>query len=149
LLSMSNSTITSGSNSCTVLRVLACVVALACTAFALLLVRNQVRVLAENQFDIIGVVFLLVSATIATLCWWFTVRGHVPGSERRLTYAVFGACILGGIGFWGGFVGPLYLSPGANQGPLLGIFFTGPLGFALGAVIGWIYAGFATRQVNN
>jgi hypothetical protein len=44
------------------------------------------------------------------------------------------------LGFGAGFFGPLLLSPGANQGPLLGIFFTGPLGFVLGCVGGWIYA---------
>ena len=37
------------------------------------------------------------------------------------------ALILGIAGFLGGFVGPLVFTPGANQGPLLGIFITGPL----------------------
>ena len=40
------------------------------------------------------------------------------------------------IGFSVGFVGPLLLRPDANQGPLLGIFFTGPLGFVVGFVAG-------------
>ena len=44
--------------------------------------------------------------------------------------------ILGVIGFVGGFVGPLIFTPEANQGPLLGIFITGPLGFVLGLVVG-------------
>lgn len=44
--------------------------------------------------------------------------------------------ILGVIGFVGGFVGPLVFTPEANQGPLLGIFITGPLGFVLGLVVG-------------
>lgn len=46
--------------------------------------------------------------------------------------------ILGVIGFVGGFVGPLIFTPEANQGPLLGIFITGPLGFVLGLVVGLI-----------
>ena len=33
------------------------------------------------------------------------------------------------------FVGPMLVMPEANQGPLLG-FLLGPLGFALGAIIG-------------
>jgi energy-converting hydrogenase Eha subunit B len=41
---------------------------------------------------------------------------------------------------FGGFFGPLVLAPEANQGPLLGIFITGPLGFILGGVIGLIVA---------
>ena len=50
-----------------------------------------------------------------------------------------GALVFGAIGFVGGFFGPIVFAPGANQGPLLGIFITGPLGFLLGAVGGAIY----------
>ncbi|RVD68676.1 MAG: hypothetical protein E5Y89_20345 [Mesorhizobium sp.] len=39
--------------------------------------------------------------------------------------------ILGIIGFLGGFVGLVIFTPEANQGPLLGIFITWPLGFVL------------------
>ena len=48
------------------------------------------------------------------------------------------ALVLGGVGFIFGFFGPIELSPDANQGPLLGIFITGPLGFLLGAILGLI-----------
>lgn len=44
--------------------------------------------------------------------------------------------IVGGFGFLLGFIGPMIFAPGANQGPLLGIFITGPIGFMLG-MIGW------------
>jgi len=47
--------------------------------------------------------------------------------------------ILGIIGFLCGFVGPVIFTPEANQGPLLGIFITGPLGFVLGGIGGGIY----------
>ncbi|MFO1141505.1 MAG: hypothetical protein U1E59_03795 [Amaricoccus sp.] len=50
------------------------------------------------------------------------------------------AAILGGIGFAAGFLGPMILAPGANQGPMLGIFITGPLGFLLGLAVGVIDA---------
>ncbi|MGX5832263.1 hypothetical protein [Mesorhizobium sp. 43Arga] len=46
--------------------------------------------------------------------------------------------ILGAIGFLGGFVGPIIITPEANQGPLLGIFITGPLGFLVGLVVGLV-----------
>ncbi|TPN99833.1 hypothetical protein [Mesorhizobium sp. B1-1-5] len=46
--------------------------------------------------------------------------------------------ILGVIGFLGGFVGPVIFTPEANQGPLLGIFITGPLGFVLGLMVGFV-----------
>jgi hypothetical protein len=52
---------------------------------------------------------------------------------------VLGATVAGGIGFSAGFFGPMIFTPGANQGPLLGIFITGPLGFLLGAAGGAFY----------
>jgi hypothetical protein len=50
--------------------------------------------------------------------------------------AAIGAAVLGGLGFLCGFLGPIVLSPDANQGPLLGIFITGPAGALLGALLG-------------
>ena len=50
--------------------------------------------------------------------------------------AIRPALVLGGIGFVGGFVGPIIFAPGANQGPLLGIFITGPGGFVVGLIYG-------------
>jgi len=46
------------------------------------------------------------------------------------------AFAVGGVSFLAGFVGPIVLTPDSPQGPLLGIFFTGPIGFVAGAVIG-------------
>lgn len=45
---------------------------------------------------------------------------------------------LGGAGFAAGFVGPIVLNPEANQGPLVGLFITGPGGAAAGLVLGAI-----------
>lgn len=42
--------------------------------------------------------------------------------------------IIGGFGFLAGFLGPLIYAPEANQGPLLGILITGPLGVILGGL---------------
>jgi len=38
--------------------------------------------------------------------------------------------------FIAGFVGPMIFAPGSNQGPLLGILITGPLGVVFGFVVG-------------
>jgi hypothetical protein len=43
--------------------------------------------------------------------------------------------LMGGIGFAVGFFGPVALNPDANQGPLLGIFFSGPGGAFLGLLL--------------
>lgn len=46
--------------------------------------------------------------------------------------------ILGVIGFVGGFVGPVIFTPDANQGPLLGLLITEPLGLVIGLVVGFV-----------
>jgi hypothetical protein len=56
----------------------------------------------------------------------------MPRPLRAFVFAVCG----GAIGFAAGFFGPLLLTPEANQGPLLGIFITGPAGFFLGGLTG-------------
>jgi len=56
--------------------------------------------------------------------------------------ALHGGCLLGAIGFAGGFFGPMILMPDANQGPMFGIFISGPLGFVIGLVGGALVAAF-------
>ncbi|MBL9116976.1 MAG: hypothetical protein JNJ83_18360 [Verrucomicrobiaceae bacterium] len=56
--------------------------------------------------------------------------------SRVAASAARGGCLLGLIGFTGGFFGPMIFAPESNQGPMLGIFFTGPAGFVLGLLIG-------------
>lgn len=47
--------------------------------------------------------------------------------------------VVGGSGFALGFFGPMIFMPDANQGPMLGIFITGPLGFILGCILGAVF----------
>jgi hypothetical protein len=56
-----------------------------------------------------------------------------------LALTLGGALVVGAVGFVGGFFGPMIFAPEANQGPLLGLFITGPLGFVLGGVGGFVY----------
>jgi hypothetical protein len=58
-----------------------------------------------------------------------------------------GAGLFGLIGFLGGYVGPILFTPESNQGPLLGIFITGPGGVVLGAFAGAIW--WMLRGVRN
>ena len=71
-------------------------------------------------------------AIAATRFVW--TRASVSGGLARAIG--HGALVTGAIGFSVGFFGPILLTPGANQGPLLGIFITGPLGFLLGGIGG-------------
>lgn len=58
----------------------------------------------------------------------------------RIYWAFVGAALVGGVAGALGFVLPVLLTPGANQGPLLGIFVTGPLGAIVGALLGAVCA---------
>lgn len=60
--------------------------------------------------------------------------------------AGFGVVLLGAIGFAAGFFGPIALNPSANQGPLLGIFITGPGGAVLGALLGALLGGLGVSR---
>jgi hypothetical protein len=56
------------------------------------------------------------------------------------------AFVVGAVAFLVGFIGPMIFYPESNQGPLLGIFVTGPLGVVLGAVIGCCIGLFKARR---
>ena len=72
--------------------------------------------------------------------------GNIAETMRLLKFAFLGGILLGGVGFLAGFIGPIIFRPEANQGPLLGIFITGPLGFILGAVLGAVVALFRSPK---
>ena len=77
----------------------------------------------------------VIALLIGVLVRYGAFGDRAGGIIRR---AVRPALILGGIGFAAGFFGPIIFAPGANQGPLLGIFITGPLGFVIGLIYGVI-----------
>jgi len=118
-----------------VLRVAAGIVAALLTVLTLSMIPTQFRF----GFEPVGAAFGSCAAVFAALCWWFALRGHLAESRERMRFTVLCGIVLGGIGFIAGFIGPILLAPEANQGPLLGIFVTGPAGFVLGVAIGWIY----------
>lgn len=76
-----------------------------------------------------------IAIGVAKMIWIPTKRVKAPVA----TYGIIGAMVFGSIGFIGGFLGPIILRPDSPQGPLLGVFFTGPIGFLLGLVGGIIY----------
>jgi hypothetical protein len=95
-----------------------------------------------SGFDSFRLILGSTAATVAILCWYFVARGHRAESRSRLRYALWGGFVVGGVSFLVGFVGPIIVTPEANQGPLLGIFVTGPAGFVAGVILGALYAMF-------
>lgn len=90
--------------------------------------------------DLITFVAVALIAALPLLFFgsiWFSVRNgplrnRFWRGERWYGFAAFVALIF----FLAGFVGPIILAPGANQGPLLGLLITGPLGVVIGIVWG-------------
>jgi hypothetical protein len=82
---------------------------------------------------------VLLSLVCASVAAWVAWRYSGWVSEGLATAVVTGAMVTGVTGFTAGFFGPMIVAPGANQGPMLGIFITGPLGAVAGAVGGAIY----------
>jgi len=81
---------------------------------------------------------------------WTIVR-HGPLRNRCWrgeNVAGFALCV-GGITFLLGFFGPLIATPDANQGPLLGIFLTGPLGLVAGLIWGIVRRRRRTQAVRT
>ena len=78
---------------------------------------------------------LLISVVAAILLW--KKVGLV--SKNVFAYALSGGVVIGILCFSIGFFGPMFLTPSSNQGPLLGIFVTGPLGAACGLIVGSYY----------
>lgn len=78
----------------------------------------------------------LLTALIAAALTWAGMSAR--GGGILTTMMAWGG-ISGALGFCGGFFGPMIFAPAANQGPLLGIFITGPIGFVVGIVGGLVY----------
>lgn len=64
--------------------------------------------------------------------------------QTLLGWTLAGSLLLGVIGFVAGYFGPMMFAPEAPQGPLLGVFVTGPMSFGLGGIIG-LLIGFKRR----
>ena len=103
--------------------------------------------LALIPFEGYGLVAPFVALLCAVVVGWYVWKSLGMGaSAGTLPIVLLWAAVVGGVGFVGGFFGPMVFAPGANQGPLLGIFITGPLGFLLGGAAGFIYAVTSRRK---
>ena len=88
-----------------------------------------------------GILFSAIMPLVPLAALWMAIR-HGPVQSRwwRSENPVGFALFVGGIAFLAGFAGPMILAPGANQGPLLGILYTGPFGTVAGFVWGLLRA---------
>ena len=91
-----------------------------------------------EAYELAAPIVALLCAAAAGRYVWMSLEPNVVGGIWRTT--LLWAVVAGGIGFVVGFFFPIVFLPTANQGPMLGIFFTGPLGFMLGGVAGFIHA---------
>lgn len=104
-----------------------------CTAYLLMLWYVTPLVFDAGASARIRILPSLAGAIgVGFLAW--LLAGKLP-KEAAPAMAI-GALIGGIVGFIGGFFGPMLFAPNANQGPLLGIFITGPLGMPLGTIVG-------------
>ena len=89
----------------------------------------------DIEKDIRQIAALIIAFIIGLFLWLMS-----KGTSKKFGNQVFKtALIVGVIGFVLGFIGPIILSPDSNQGPLLGIFITGPSSFLIGLIGGAIY----------
>lgn len=123
-----------------IIRVLAAAIAAAGTFVFVLFVRLLLSpILPSGQpWWLPLVVALLCAGAVAGYVWRQTASASAT-SQGLVISVLLGAATIGGVGFAAGFFGPMIFAFGGNQGPLLGIFVTGPLGVLAGAVGGAIY----------
>ena len=125
-------------------RVLGGVMGAFLTTFALSVIIMQARF----GFEPLGAAYAAGAVSSAAICLWFARLGHIEEVRKRMRFAAICGFITGAVGFVLGFFGPIILTPEANQGPLLGIFVTGPLGYLVGLAAGWLVARFRWRQAS-
>lgn len=95
-----------------------------------------VQIFAENLAWLATLAALVTATALAGLVW----SGMGGGAQGVMRTTFTWSAVLGAIGFSGGFFGPMIFTPDANQGPLLGLFITGPLGCVLGAAGGLVFS---------
>ena len=101
-----------------------------------ILVYFPLMFLAQSLEKEIHQILALLIALLMGVFLWFITRNV---SEEFGKKVMLTALVVGVIGFLPGFIGPILINPDANQGPLLGIFITGPLSLLLGLIGGSVY----------
>jgi hypothetical protein len=85
-----------------------------------------------------SVPFWVLFVACAVFFGWFALAGARTDVRRRMRSALRWATAIGGVAFFvGGFL-PCAAGWGGNLCWILGVFATGPLGFAVGLLLGWL-----------
>ncbi len=95
-----------------------------------------ISIFTQNS-DLVSALISLPFACFTSWSIWRSISGNKIGTWF---YCLSGALLVGAISFIIGFIGPMLIAPEANQGPMLGLFITGPIGTIVGAIAGLIYA---------
>ena len=81
-------------------------------------------------------IYLIIYAIPVVSLWVVVHYGPVKSRWWRHENPLGVALFVGGIAFLIGFIGPMIVYPEANQGPLFGVFYGGPVGTLLGLLWG-------------
>src|SRR5688572_33441777 len=86
----------------------------------------QFNTLGQVRVDllILVLIYAVPIASVVTVVRYGPVKSRWWRHENPIGFGLF----VGFVSFLVGFVGPIILAPDANQGPLLGIIYTGPIG---------------------
>jgi hypothetical protein len=89
--------------------------------FCTLAISSLLPQIRENRLLAISI-SLLIAIAISVLAW----KKMSINAARLEIYMLVWGIIIGSIGLIVGFLGPMFFHWGGNQGPLLGILYTGP-----------------------
>ena len=112
-----------------------------------LVVNSWVRV-GHVGHDPIATMIQAFVLTAALFLLWFAALGNRSSERDKLARTLMIGVVTGAIAFVPGFLGPLVFSS-SNLGPLLGIFITGPAGFVLGSVGGFVWTRFLAGRARK
>ena len=114
---------------------------------SLLFFRYLYLIIFKSYWEWSGIIGLILHSpgVIGLLLIWHVVFNKY-GTEDFIKTVYKLSIILGIIGFIAGFFIPIIFYPEANQGPLLGIFVTGPLGVVIGAALGIFYSKYRIKK---
>jgi hypothetical protein len=118
----------------------------AAAALGLAAILLAVTSMVRAGSDVFAVMIQALLLTGAAFLLWFAALGNQSSERTKLARTLQIGAVVGGIALVAGFFGPLLFSPGSNQGPLLGIFITGPAGFVLGCIGGLVWTKFFSKS---